>query len=105
MDASKLIEALEDAGYEPRSYSGRGMYGRECVGVVTSGASFRLGAEVAKSAAYLADDEEEAQAVLCDLAELSVATDAMGFDTIVYFPGVDWPEGLSREDEEDEAAA
>lgn len=33
MNANKLIEAIQDAGYEPRSYSGRGMNGRACLGV------------------------------------------------------------------------
>ena len=28
-----LIEKLRDHGLEPRSYSGRAMYGKECVGV------------------------------------------------------------------------
>lgn len=103
MDADKLIEILEDAGYEPQSYSGRGMYGKECVGVVVESGrgGFRLGAELAKSAAYLAEDEEDVHTVLSELAELSVSTDAMGFDVIVYFPGVAWPE----QDEQDEDAA
>lgn len=29
----KLIEALREAGYEPFSYGGRGMYGERCVAV------------------------------------------------------------------------
>lgn len=96
MDAEKLIEAIEDAGYEARSYSGRGMYGRECVGVVVGVAGFRLGAELAKSVAYLAEDD--VHEALDELAELSVSQDSMGHDVVVYFPGVPWPEGRDEED-------
>lgn len=33
MNSTKFIDVLRAADLEPRSYSGRGMYGRECVGV------------------------------------------------------------------------
>ena len=33
MTSKELIKILENLGLEPRSYSGRGMYGAECVGV------------------------------------------------------------------------
>ena len=104
MDAERLISILEDAGYEARSYSGHGMYGAEYVGVVTSGVGFRLGAELAKSAAYLAEEGDALEA-LDELAELSVSTDSMGHDMIVYFPGVAWPEGLASDEDEDEDEA
>jgi hypothetical protein len=31
--AKALVTRLRNAGYRPRSYSGRGMFGAECVGV------------------------------------------------------------------------
>lgn len=35
MNSERLIELIEEAGYEPREYSGRGMYGKYCVGFTT----------------------------------------------------------------------
>ncbi len=38
----KIVSIFEEAGYIPRSYSGRGMYGEKCLGVVCSGSAARL---------------------------------------------------------------
>lgn len=82
MDARTLIDAIEAAGYEARDYSGRGMFGKDCVGLtVPQGGAFKAGAAVA------AQLDEEGRG---ELAELSCSSDAMGRDVIVYFPGVPW---------------
>ena len=49
--AEKLIAALESAGYTCRRYSGRAMYGKECVGVTiaTPADSADVGAAMAKA--------------------------------------------------------
>lgn len=60
------------------SYSGRGMYGRECVGIVleTPGQLFELGVVMG---AMFEDDT----------ADFGMpATDSMGHGTIAYFPAV-----------------
>lgn len=95
MDAKKLVMAVRNAGYEARSYSGRGMYGRTCVGItIERGTSaFTVGIHVA---AELGEDAHEA-------ARLSTAHDNLGLDTILYFPMVDWPKDVPDEDiDEDE---
>jgi hypothetical protein len=104
MDAKKLIEAIELTDWRhgdlrPRSYSGRAMFGKECVGVVVGGdvSSFQLGAAIA--AAFVDLDEDEALDNIADLAGLRVCEDNMGRDTIVYFPQVEWP--ADEEDDED----
>lgn len=88
MDAKKLIEVIESANYEARSYSGRGMYGRECVGIeLRQGTSqFGVGVAVANMALTLGYED-----LAEDLMDLRVASDSMGLDTIVYFPNVAWP--------------
>jgi len=98
MDANKLIDAIEIEGYSARSYSGRGMYGKRCVGVVTKNA-FQLGTKIA--AALLAD-EEDGSDLVGQLARLQVCEDSMGLDTIVYFPKVEWPAGRAETDEDEE---
>ena len=93
MDAITLIRALESLDLSARSYSGRGMYGRNCVGVTLGRNSeyteFGLGVALA-----LALGEEA--------ADLQARTDSMGLGSIVYFPNVRWPEGRKDSDESDE---
>jgi len=66
----EFIEALEDAGYEWRAYSGRAMYGKQCVGVVLKG-DFDLW--------HLARN-------LRDINVEAPRTDSMGHNIIVYWP-------------------
>lgn len=101
MDAKKLIQALEQAGYDVRDYSGRRMFGDRCVGVVVErGTSeFRLAAELAIELISLHEDGE-AQDVLEELARLEVRGDSMGHDSIIYFPEVRWSGGGEGDDEE-----
>jgi hypothetical protein len=106
MDGKKLIEAIELADWREagelraRSYSGRGMFGKSCVGIEIPGdvSSFRLAAAIA--AAFHDLDEDEALNDVADLARLRVCEDNMGRDTIVYFPQVAWPEGEEEADGE-----
>jgi hypothetical protein len=88
-----FIEALEDAGYEMRTYSGRGMYGVQCVSValdcdtpiwafvcdVLTQASLNGAAEVATMAEQLR----------------GLSYDELGRGQVVYWPEIPWPEGRS----------
>jgi hypothetical protein len=93
MDAAKLVGLLEDANHKPRSYSGRGMFGKECVSV-----SLDRHTDVSE---FFADVLE----VLCDSKEYETIyefirlmretrTDGMGLGIVVYWPGIEWTEGL-----------
>jgi hypothetical protein len=107
MDARKLIEAIENVDtrelgeLRARSYSGRAMYGKDCVGVeIPGGASaFQLAAAIAVALLEMGDDGDVQDVE--DLADLRVCEDAMGCDTIVYFPQVAWPEDEEEDDEHD----
>lgn len=107
MDAKKLIEAIEaaeirDCGeLRARSYSGRAMYGQDCVGVTLPRdvSAFQLGAAIAR--ALLEGDPDEGQRDVDDLADLRVCEDAMGLDSIVYFPRVEWPADASDDEDDD----
>lgn len=85
MSQQELIDILEQYDIEVRSnYSGRGMYGAECVGFVVN--EDVLLATVAEMVAEI-EDEDERQ----ELARLfrRAKTDSMGRDSvIVYFPSV-----------------
>jgi hypothetical protein len=94
MDAEKLIEAIEGAGYEARRYSGRGMFGRHCVGVEVhrNVGEFTMALEIVRAAMDCAETEDKTFAAVDELARLRTSHDALGLNTILYFPGVPWPE-------------
>lgn len=89
-------EALEgaayDAGLEPddairQSYSGRAMYGRECVGLVHHGQG-----ELIRFALALVRQDENAEEWLPE-----TRSDSMGLNQITY-----WPDVTIEHEEEDE---
>lgn len=88
----QMIEALRDCRLRPRAYSGRGMYGRYCVGVTTDGpfeVGVTLGAHFCLNG--IAPDEIPGP-----------STDSMGQSTILYWPGLKWPEGMKDDEDEDD---
>ncbi len=86
MESKRLMEILEDAGYELRSYSGRGMYGDVCV-AFTIGQYTEPSGVVAEIVSNV-EDANERKAVANIFK--SVKTDSMGMGTIVYFPRMKW---------------
>lgn len=80
MDAQQLKKIINDAGYEARSYSGRGMYGKECVGVTCD-----------NQVDLIFDMMDHASRN--QIKELKgCKTDSMGRSIIVYWPNVAWSE-------------
>ncbi|HEY8095286.1 MAG TPA: hypothetical protein VIE65_04225 [Methylobacter sp.] len=96
-------ELIEEAGHETRSYSGRAMYGKQCLGVETSD----IGTLVADVFQAIADSDG-GEGTLRDLAAMAeqgfrgLRTDSMGMDIIVYFPGVPYESEPSEDEDEDE---
>ena len=85
-------QILSAAGLEPRSYSGRGMYGKNCVGVTTDdnkneGAIF---ASVLIAIGELPGNEKSEALDICAEAFARMAIDSMGMGTILYFPNRKW---------------
>ena len=100
MEFKELIGLIETAGYEPRSYSGRGMGGKACLGIDCFPAR---GIELTLIQAYLENcptDSSSIQAAM-DLCEQlkDAKTDSMGRGEIVYWPNIAWEE---TEDDSDE---
>ena len=80
MNATELKRIIQDAGYEARSYSGRGMYGKECVGVTCD-----------NQVDLLFDMMDHASRT--QIKQLKgCKTDSMGRSIIVYWPSVEWGE-------------
>jgi hypothetical protein len=83
----RVVEAVEEAGYEVRSYSGRGMYGKECLGVECDDpVKFML--ELAIGLAETCEDAGE----VADFLEMlrDPQTDSMGLGSIIYWPRITW---------------
>lgn len=88
--------AIENAGYATRSYSGRGMYGKSCLGFETSRgqsairATAEIMADLAETCQYDSDDKIE----ISDFLEFfsDVKEDSMGLGMIIYFPDIVWNE-------------
>lgn len=70
MNTEDLIEALDNAGYDHRAYSGRAMYGKQCVGVNL-------------------ENDIDLWRLARDLIDLEIGppkTDSMGLGIIAYWP-------------------
>lgn len=87
-DAQDIRDALSLLGYEPRSYSGRGMYGKECVAVDVEWSS---------------DEWTIGQALALRFGQTTPApdSDSMGRGKILYWPQLEWV-GPDREYDEDD---
>lgn len=71
-----LRKVIEDLGYETRSYSGRGMYGKKCLGVTIDEDLIKFVFDLG-----MACQEEEVE------RPGLIRTDQLGLGTIIYFPG------------------
>jgi NADH/NAD ratio-sensing transcriptional regulator Rex len=97
IDLNEIADAMDIERRHVRTdYSGRGMYGRTCVGFDLDSTSdvLRLGGVLSEIL------DEQAYQEFVD----RMATDSMGRGIIVYFPGIksDKPGEDSDEDEEEE---
>jgi hypothetical protein len=92
---TEQIETIQDLaseidGAELRSYSGRGMYGKQCLGIDMDSMAdaFRF--------ALMIEDED------LTVALSNPCFDSMGLGIIVYFPNVEAPEGIDDDEDDDE---
>lgn len=112
MDKHTLQLLLErtDLADNLRSYSGRAMYGKECLGVdVPQGGLGGFVADVIDAAVEWTQDEPDGDRDMGDVAQAfrDMRTDSMGLGTIVYFPrvpfvGDDGEETADTEDADDD---
>jgi hypothetical protein len=86
MDKEQLVEILENAGFEPRSYSGRGMYDKECVAISCEG-ELEAVLEIIDST-YLSHLDDLFVELLEVLRDTRV--DTLGRREIMYWPQIRW---------------
>ena len=77
-----LQSTIENAGYETRSYSGRGMYGKQCLGISSENVIETI-VDILHWAFSEGDDDLY---YALSKAMQSAKTDSMGHGLIIYFP-------------------
>lgn len=95
MNFSELKQIVEDAGYSPRSYSGRGMHGRKCLSVNLDRDESELDMmlDIAESIQAYVETEDEGLELEDVTAYFKGAkSDSMGLGSVIYFPDIDWEE-------------
>lgn len=80
MDADWLRELIESAGYDVREYSGRGMYGRQCIGLVTDDPWLSVLADLVAHC----EDVDDAASII-----RKCRRDDMGRGTVLYWPSAE----------------
>jgi hypothetical protein len=84
-----FVNALQDDGHNLYSYSGRGMYGKQCIAVDIDGGvasfMFKLGLLLGETS------PEEVDA----FTDLTICTDSMGRGSVVYFPSLEWKDAYA----------
>ena len=102
MELKLLKSLIEAAGYEAYSYSGRGMFGRKCVGLTCPDVNTAIADLFEACMAQDMEDDEHADehvksvsqvmeehGALCEVIRKS-ASDSMGLDKVLYFKFVEW---------------
>ena len=94
-----ITDAVDSNTYgQVRSYSGRGMFGESCLGIVTSDTARCFMA----LAVTLVDNGE--QEILALLTASPSREDSLGKDAIIYFPRLIVEDDESDEEDEDDEA-
>ena len=91
MELKLLKSLIEAAGYEAYSYSGRGMFGRKCVGLTCPDVNTAI-ADLFEAVFDASGDHDECMDIhtaLCEVIRKS-ASDSMGLDKVLYFKSVEW---------------
>jgi len=83
MEKHILQELLENGNFECRSYSGRGMYGKECLGVVCKNERQVISKIIEALANESINDHFDVSDAFSEFYK-----DNLGSNTIVYFPGI-----------------
>lgn len=90
-----VFEAFHDADLEPYSYSGRAMYGRQCI-AITVDDTF---SGIALVLEVLADAGEDTGGIV-DLIS-NTRQDSMGLSVVLYWPDLEWSTEFDEEEEEE----
>ena len=94
-ESQKSLQTLmKNMGLEVRSYSGRGMYRRECLGVVTVDTPMRLFINILENLPFYEDEANEYRDYINTVSSAfkGVLCDSLGMRNIIYFPDIEYVE-------------
>ena len=83
-EKSELQELLKNVNYNPQSYSGRGMYGKECLAIVTNDKEKEVLSEIFIYLVRNNYDSTEIVSLVNALKEYK--SDSMGKKYVYYWP-------------------
>ena len=99
----EIKETADNHGWSVRSYSGRAMYGKTCVGITCNSSTAKVVIAILQDLYHTENNSlmEEAFSLLSNPRE-----DSMGYGRIVYWPDMKWEDSFeeSSNDEEEEDA-
>ncbi len=85
-----IRDIVEQAGYTTRSYSGRYMYDKYCVGVEVEDVFKAIARFIVAADEMSTPDDTISPAEKLAEAIRSAKTDGMGLGSVLYFPNVKW---------------
>lgn len=94
MNNQEFYELLCDRGANVRSYSGRGMFGKQCIGVNLDSNDSAAFALIADCVACL-DTELERESAARIFARTK--EDSLGLGSIIYWPSMAWDNETMQE--------
>jgi len=104
MKFQELCELFEECGYSVRSYSGRAMYNRQCLGVESDNDNnmvIELIQDICDNGGGTDSDKLCKIQDVCELLR-NCRTDSMGRGMITYWPEIEW-ENFDSEDSDDDS--
>ena len=93
MNNQEFYELLCERGANVRAYSGRGMFGEQCIGMTIDYSPYAF---VAECVACLETDEDRE-----DIIRIFANTkeDSLGLGSIIYWPDMAWDDETMKEED------
>lgn len=95
--ARELIDLIQSTEYRASRYSGRSMYGAECVSVTCED-------EINLILDLITASAGEGESAILDVVDTlhGAKTDSMGRSVVVYWPKLPWPADIEDEDDDED---
>jgi hypothetical protein len=99
-----LIEAFENAGMQTQRYSGRAMFGKQCLGVQCGNPTTAILEALECHITTITGDKHAVIDGVTEFCRLlkDPRVDQLGYNKIVYWPSVEWELGQGEEEELEE---
>lgn len=103
MQFEKILDIIENAGFEPQDYSGRAMYGNRCLGITCDNPVSMIAKILSEALQTLSSEPLSIDQVVSEFEDLarqleSPRMDNMGLDIIVYWPHISWEDNEEYDD-------